>query len=335
MSETQRPSVIISGMYRSGTSIIWRIISEDEFFKWKFYEPLHPDLLNQRKKNSAMNVYLDHPEIVQNWSDNFHINKFKLSKEEDYYELKRYLLDILKPRSITKFTRMTLRLAWLVRNFDNIFIINVIRDPRAVCYSYLTRGSLLYFIKKQKTFRERLKILIYKIENLTTKNSIEAINNRFNKFMRLNYQPIYWYNLYLNQLRDDHLWKNYVKKINNKNPQVKILSLWRINVEQSLKDLNESNSLNYVNIKFEDFVFKPEQILSQIYNKIGMKSVPKEVIQSVYTDANHLENISNHKYNKKLSRNFINSWKNIDKKIWDKAISKSKIVPLMQKLGYI
>ena len=131
------------------------------------------------------------------------------------------------------------------------------------------------------------------------------------------------------------MWNDYIKKINDKNPQVKILSLWRINVEQSLKDLNNSNSPNYINIKFEDFVYKSEQILSQIYNKIGIKSVPKEVIQSIYTDANHLENISNHKYNKKLSRNIINNWKNIDKKIWDKAISESKIAPLMQKLGYI
>jgi hypothetical protein len=131
------------------------------------------------------------------------------------------------------------------------------------------------------------------------------------------------------------MWNDYIQKINNKRPQIKILSLWRINIEQSLKDLESSNSINYINIKFEDFVLKPEKVLKQIYNKMGINSVPNEVIKSIYTDANHLNNISNHKYNKKLSRNTINSWKNVDKKAWDKAISKSEILPLMQELGYL
>lgn len=53
----ERSVVIINGMYRSGTSFLWRILSEDPCYKLKLYEPLHPDLLNTYKIDNVMKKY--------------------------------------------------------------------------------------------------------------------------------------------------------------------------------------------------------------------------------------------------------------------------------------
>ncbi len=318
---TKRDIVVVSGMYRCGTSIVWRVLSEDGCFKKKYYEPLHPDLYKFVEDGSIVGNYIDDKKILYKLLNDFHLNKFRLQENESYDELKEYLSKILKPMSITKFTRVTLRLAWLLKNFPGIFIVNLIRDPRAVCYSYMKRGNLDFLLKKENNMRKLKFKAVYMLPNLLTR-----------AFLPRNL--LYWHQEYLDYLQKEEKWKRYIKQFKYSKLQTRIMALWRVNVEQSIEDLNRYENSNFITIRFEDFVSEPEKTLGLIYNKIGFQAVPDEVMKGLYRDTKKYEHVSHHKYSKGLSRDLVSNWKTINNDIWQESIAESQITGLMNKLGY-
>jgi len=317
-----RPVVIINGMYRSGTSFLWRILSEDPYYKIKLYEPLHPDILNQSKINDAMRIYNEDKTLTKHWSPDFNLTKIRLKANDRYTELKNYFNDIIRPKTIIKTTRMNLRLGWLLKNFKNIFIINLVRDPRAVCYSYLRRSEQLYFFK-QKKIRD-----FYLCFNYYIKNILKQHKNTLKNTSR------YWHNEYLRLLIHDKKWGSYARQFKYSLPPEKILALYRINYQQSFEDLDQFPENNHLLIKFEDFINEPQNVLNNIYNKLNFNEVPQEVLNSINKKSQSLNKILNHNYNRKIDKNLGIMWREIDEKIWKKISMKTDIKSIMKKLKY-
>src|SRR6056297_2667452 len=123
MNNESIPPVIINGMFRSGTSLLWRVLKADRRFLRSFYEPLHSEPFTNRPPHIA-NPYFNE-KLTDKWSEKFATEKIHLKKDDSYPELKDYLNNIIKENSLIKFTRLNLRLDWLLANFPDVFVINI------------------------------------------------------------------------------------------------------------------------------------------------------------------------------------------------------------------
>lgn len=326
--------IVISGMYRSGTSILWRIMSADPVFDWRFYEPLHPYLLRKLQENAAMRVLLEKPESIRRWSPRLHFHKVKLKSTDSFPELRQFLDTILVRNSLTKFTRMTLRLSWLVNEFPEIFMINIIRDPRAVCYSYLKRAHLDHHLGRTLTPHTFYSYVIGALRESMrplTRKYRQYHGQQDNDFER---NSVYWYRHYLRSLVDDEEWGELVRSVKDEKPPIQILTLWKMNTIESSKALSELKDKNHITVKFEEFVENPRVTLERIYRKMGYTRVPEEVLSEIRKDDTELEEIGSHEYNKKLSNDIIYKWKEIPNGVWLELLKKTDILQLMKKLGY-
>ena len=75
-------------MFRSGTSLIWRILKADRRIDKAFYEPLHHLDPIERPYNIGR-PYIENPNIYNKWSDKYNLEKIKMKKDDQYPELKR------------------------------------------------------------------------------------------------------------------------------------------------------------------------------------------------------------------------------------------------------
>lgn len=333
-SRKKRGALIISGMFRSGTSLPWRILTADSYYNKYFYEPLHPYLPEEVKSLEIYNDYKNNPDILKSWSSSFHLKKFFLNKNDDYPELKEYLDLIIQDRSLIKFTRMTMRLGWLKNHFPNIFIINIVRDPRAVCYSYCSRQGIqilkkenlikkLYNdLKKKKTDKSIISLMLE-----DTKKELGRIRSKHRK------PSAYWHQEILESIIEVQHWREYIEKLLKKEPYVKILGLWKINVEQSLKDL-KSFEKDSITVIHEELCKNSKKIFEKIYSKLNIE-IPSKIINEIENkNPSHKYFKNSHKFHLKISQNWLERWKVIDDKIWKDALEETEAIDLMKSLGY-
>src|SRR6056297_1045439 len=158
-----RNSLVISGMFRSGTTLIWRYLSADPNYKTYFCEPLHSNLIYEIKNHKHYSYFKEYPEAINNYSDNFWIKNYRLFNNEKDNHLYKYLIELMFPGSLIKFTRMNLRLNWLLTNFPETKIINVVRDPRAVAYSYLKQARPNNTLTRIRKFLYKKNIISFPI----------------------------------------------------------------------------------------------------------------------------------------------------------------------------
>jgi hypothetical protein len=306
MSNEYIPPVIINGMFRSGTSLLWRVLKADRKFLRSFYEPFHPEPFANRPLNIAKPYFQE--KITDKWSEKFATEKIHLKKDDSYPELKDYLDNIIKENSLIKFTRLNLRLEWFLANFPEAFVINIIRDPRDVCLSFINRGYLdfSYWSNIKQNYRKLLK----------------------------GKPSIYYYREYLKSMRSNQKWKQYIVNLQKQPEYIKILGLWRINIVEVLNTLNSFEKSRYINIKHEDFCYDPTGILDKIYRQLNIKKDPKVEEEIFYPNGNENIKIKGHKFHMEISANWINQWKKKDKKIWSKGIHRAGIDSLMRHFEY-
>ncbi|MBD3407678.1 MAG: hypothetical protein GF411_16290 [Candidatus Lokiarchaeota archaeon] len=339
IKQTRNP-VVINGMYRSGTSIFWRILSSDPVYKYRFYEPLHEELPVLSEQHAAMKSIREIPEIMEYWSHKFNYEKIKMGREEKFPLLKQYLEKILVNNSITKFTRIGLRCSWIRDRFPEVFFINLIRDPRAVCHSYLRRASKEYFLEGISDYKDIIRRIQYLIKYdkrfLPISFGIDFLKQR-GRFAtkKRKCHSIYCYQEYLDLLKDDSDWADAVEYSRTKFPPIRILILWKINTIQMLKDMQTIPGNMQITIRFEDFVEKPKKTIEEIYRKANFLEVPSEIINEVYHDSSKLENIgTTHHYDKKITKDMIHKWKKYDRSLWREHLEEAQIIDLMKFLGY-
>ncbi len=333
-SDKKNRALIVSGMFRSGTSLPWRILSADPYYNNCYYEPLHPNLPNEIKSLEVYKDYKNNPDVLKKWSSSFDLNKFFLNKNDSYTDLKEYLDLLIQDGTLIKFTRMTMRLGWLKKNFPNVFIINIVRDPRAVCYSYCSRQGI-QIIRKENFFKKlyndfKKKETQNSISSLILDNTRKELSRMRNKNKRLS---AYWHHETLESLIEIEQCREYIKKLIKKEPYVKILGLWKLNIEQSLKDLN-SFKKDSITILHEDLCKNPQKIFEKIYSKLN-REIPNRInneIENKKPSNKYL--IKSHKFHLKISQNWLERWKAIDDKIWNDALEETKAIDLMKNLGY-
>ncbi len=305
MKSTSISPVVINGMFRSGTSLIWRVLKGDTKFTEAFYEPLHQNSPYERPPE-VRKPYIRNLDIVERWSRRYSTEKLLLGRADSFPELKEYLDLILKDNTIVKFTRLNLRLKWFTEHFPNAFIINIIRDPRDVCLSYIMRADLDFTYKSniKQAYRQNIK----------------------KKF------STYFYREYFNYLKNIPKWKNYIQSLKKEPEYVKILGLWKINVTESLEALH--NYERAITFKHEDFIKKPKEILHYIYNTLNVDIDPK-VEEELYKPNEETNvKISGHKFHLKISTDWIDRWKKTDNNIWERGIIKADLEELMERLDY-
>ncbi len=306
MNNESVPPVIINGMFRSGTSLIWRVLKTDSRFDKAFYEPLHPHSFSERPPEISKPYYQN--DVTRHWSSRFAFEKIYMSRSDGFPDLRDYLNDIIKDNSILKFTRLNLRLDWVMAHFPNVFVINIVRDPRDVCLSYMNRGNLDFTYKAnlKQTYRKQIK----------------------------KKPSTYYYREYLQSIKHIPKWNIYIRKLNGLPEYIKILGLWKINVTEAFHALNNIDSSRYITIRHEDFCRDTIKTLKKIYDKMNLSIDPK-VEEEVYepTDGMSIK-ITGHKFHMNISTEWINKWKEIDKKLWQKGINKAGLRDLMDKFNY-
>lgn len=312
-----REPIIITGMFRSGTTLLWRVVSADPFVKEYFPEPLHPQLPREIQLHRHYRVYEKCPSAMRRWSSSFHKEKFCLTPGDAFPELRDYLKELVHCGALIKFVRMTCRIGWLLDNFRDAYVINIVRDPRAVCYSYLKKASPVGFLQKvkMKTFR-----MFY-----PTYFDIGSRNLSWNS---------YWASEYFQLLQDSPSWGKYIYNLRAEAPYVKILALWRVNVQQSIDDLNlrSFGEGRCVTIRYEDLCLNPNEVIGKVYEGLN-SNAPEEVLKEARGETVH-DLGGEKKWQRNISVKWLDEWKKVNHKIWEEGVKKADIAFLMRHLGY-
>lgn len=295
--------VAISGMFRSGTTLLWRILASDPSFRHPFCEPLHPELPVLAGTLPHYRYYADSPRGLDLWSKEFHSQRIRLERNDSWPELEAYLAGLIGAGSLLKFCRMNLRLAWLLDRFPGLSLVALVRDPRAVCYSFLKGYGV-------------------------------AIDS----------PRIAWHNWYgeeyFHLYRQVDRWKDYLDSLAEEPPYIKILALWRVNVEQSREDLAafaSSYSLaqarsHWVDITYENLITSPLETLERIYG-LWAGSVPQEVVDNALGRSVHHLGGQN-KWQERTEDKWLYEWQAVPSRVWEAGIEQSAIGELMESFGY-
>lgn len=236
--------VIVTGMFRSGTTHLWRLLSADPAFEVSYCEPLHPRLDQEMLTWEHYRSYQARADLIKRyWMPDFSSNKLFLKPEDLYPELKMYLEKLLTPKSLAKFVRLNLRLGWFATSFPDVFIVFIVRDPRGVCFSMLHHPDQEAIIRHDLPW-----------EDWHARQYFDL------------YSQIPLYHQYLSSLKDEP-------------PYVKIMALWSINIEKSLCDL-QACARHWIVVRYEDLCNQPERELRKIYTAMESE-LPTEVLCSV------------------------------------------------------
>ena len=279
-------------MFRSGTTHLWRLLSEDPGFELSYCEPLHPRLDREMLTWEHYKSYQERSDLIKKyWTPDFSSNRILLNPGDSCPELAIYLQHVLVPHSLAKFVRLTLRIGWFAHIFKDTFIINIVRDPRAVCFSMLHHPHSSEIIRHDLPWED--------------------------------WHAREYFELY-SQMPP---FRNYLLSLQDEPPCIKILALWRINVERSLFDLE-----NYVDhgmtIRYEDICLLPEEGLRTVYHKMG-RPMPIEVLNAVHTPYG-----AERRWQQATTCAWMDLYKQVDSGIWRKAVQRTGVEMAMNRLGY-
>lgn len=324
---TENPPIIISGNYRSGTSLLWRLLSADLAYSEFYYEPLHPFLPSLINTSLIYRCYRLNPKLLQLWSPGFHSSRFYLCKSDQWNELYNYLRGIVCNGTISKFTRIALRLSWILEQFPTAFIINLVRDPRDVCLSYLRSA----YINSMRSYNKFHPIKVsFKIREIFQKDYFpkDLITS---PGVDLN---IYFAQEYLNRSSDFAHWAEYINELAEYPPYIRILGLWRVNVEQSLRDIELNSDRRVLTIFYEDICHRPEKTFEKIYRFLN-RDLPNEIRDEFYRDNPKFKLPGRRTFHEKIVSLKTGRWKAIEGEIWHRGIEAAGMSSVMKKLSYL
>ena len=267
-------------------------MSADPCFETNYCEPLHPRLDQEMLTWEHYKSYRERAELTRKyWTPEFSSRRLLLGPDDSYPRMAGYLRRLLLPRTLAKFVRLTLRLGWFARIFPDAFIINIIRDPRAVCFSMLHHPDSNQIVRRDLSWED--------------------------------WHAHEYFELY-SQLCP---FKEYLLNLQNEPPYIKILALWRINVERSLSDL-EKHVENGVLVCYENMCIMPEEELRRIYAAMG-RPAQAQVLRAV-----NLSVGNERPWQKPLTSAGMSIYKQVPRGIWKKGIQRARIGDTMERLGY-
>lgn len=246
--------IFICGLYRSGTTVTWKTISQDSDFV-SFDEPFNENLKNLpylNRSGSNSNYLKRFEEEPSLFKENFapilpsEDLKRKFTKQQKFYLLS--LLQQYENLNID-FTRCTFKLAELRHLFPDALIIHLKRKPAAFASSHLT-----------PTFRAKgTKAVIGRFYRLKT---IFSRKGRYNFY---NYEEIIEKHASHEFLDLLPLLKDFQQaELKNLPAFVKLLMLHKRN-QEIVDEFAAQNRSNFFEWQFEEFIEKPELHLKKIY----------------------------------------------------------------------
>jgi len=128
--------IIVSGFFRSGTSITQDIIKKSLPDGIHFYEPLHGlmrDWMDQ--EDNRFFPYKNLLFFSRLYTQDYDLQDLYLSENDEWPQLRFYLYHLYARARSIKFTRTSMRLGWLASLFPEAKVIVILRDPRAQYHS--------------------------------------------------------------------------------------------------------------------------------------------------------------------------------------------------------
>lgn len=281
-------------MFRSGSTLLMRVLGEDPEIKHIYCEPLHRNIKNEAKTLDHYAYFNQNPELQKKWSKDFSTRKLYLPGHASHSKLEKYLNEFVSESSLTKFVRLPLRSNWVANRFSQPLIIQMIRDPRAFCNSMLKERNAD----------------IFKPDCIWSA-----------------YQAKGWYI----QISKHPRFRTECIRIQSEAPYVKILYLWKICVQEMLLSELEDGSSRIIHFRYEDLILDPNTTLSPVYSELK-RPVPVEVLNEFTDKKNRNNNLR--KWEQSISSSFIEEWKNLDHCHFEYAIELLHMRKLMRIVGY-
>ncbi|MFK7779650.1 MAG: sulfotransferase domain-containing protein [Candidatus Gracilibacteria bacterium] len=272
--------LIVNGYFRSGTSIVWKILKDSNNDYTVFYEPCHEalfDLVSDYEKSSNKKNTLHGMDIWEEYTKNpDFFNKLRFIHPNilkpvpvNYSKIKNYVnaFNELDENTILQTNRWHLFLDFLGKDFD-CEIIHIIRNPIDVYNSIINKA----FEKNQY-----IKKIIYK-------------NRSFN--INIWYQELskFYPELYQNRL--------YNSKYNLLFPFEMFIVVWVLTNYYALLKLNKRNIIIY-----EKLLYSPDEYKKKI-EKLGFKFEYKKILKENKKEIEKWEQIENNKEIKHIVKKF-------------------------------
>ena len=142
--------IFITARFRSGSTFLWNFFRQISNAT-AYYEPLHENLLQhigrqtpvQGSHIGVQSYWIEYAHIasdlINRHNKEFGFRKLLLEESDDYPELAKYILFLIKSTKdacpILQFNRVDFRLPWLRKRFPEAKIIHLWRNPRDQWYS--------------------------------------------------------------------------------------------------------------------------------------------------------------------------------------------------------
>lgn len=248
------------------------LLRQDEAFV-SYYEPLHPNLIshihnlrdgyNLHPKATFFREYLSHLEALSEIFDpEFATNNAVFPQETNAGQLRHYLAYLAGSSAnvIMQFNRAFWCADWLENVFPHAIFVHIVRDPRAVVWSQLTR---------QPIGRVALNLPLLGRRPAPSQGWV------FSRCTDLSAYHVEEY-LRVGKSSSNEETRNNLAAVSSERPYVQALALWgeqvRICHEQAIRSFASRYSL----IKYEDLCADPQAVLSTIYGITG-HDLPKNV----------------------------------------------------------
>ena len=255
--------IFLCGLYRSGTTITWKTISQDAHWV-SFDEPFNENLkdlpkLNRSKSNEKyLPRYQEEPSLFKNLFAPI-LPEEDLKKDFSAKQ-KQYLQQLLKPyRAVNiDFTRCTFKLAELRRLYPDALIIHLKRQPAAFVSSHIMtsyresglKARLGRWYREKTFFSRKNRYNFYNYEKIIEKHEPKQFEYLLPKLKK--YQG---------------------KKLQDLPAYVKMLLLHRHN-QNIVDEFANTHPENFLEWQFENFLKEPQLHLEQIYSHFN-QSMPK------------------------------------------------------------
>ena len=266
--------LIIQGIFRSGTTTLFRALRQDERRRC-YYEPLHPDLLTHAQEAAAKRpshrkspLYAEYQHILETLRARYRadlaVDHAMLNASDDAHELRAYLEALAHSASpvVLQFNRAFWMSRWLHTTFPDAGFIHIVRDPRSVVWSQLTTGG-------GQRVRMELPLIGRTVFNLSS-------GDLTNVFSSHAYHGAYHVKEYfeygcggLGSKFDDEVARNAhaaLCRVQDAEPYVQALALWGAQVRVCREQARSSFGDQYHLVRYEDLCTSPSTELRNIYD---------------------------------------------------------------------
>ena len=281
--------LIFNGYYRSGTTMMFKIMKKSNPEMSCFLEPLHPNLLSEITKNTATSLHKFYPWSDYNKKDfksiskNYKLIHGKLKKTGDdiiptnFQEVKP-LFDLFhnfKKNVILQPNRCHFILGDVANNYNCKFV-HIIRNPINVWLSQTLTPPVKNRNLLRKIYRFATKFMGKYGKNYFLMNYLPK-NKRVGKF-------------FFGDSDYKLIAKKFNRPINEKDQLSKMLTIWTYFNYYAFTQVNNTNGMI---VFYEDIVLNPKKWFEKISNFSGVKldkKYSKTILPKIDCDENLRQN---------------------------------------------